>query len=238
MSPLRSRRTPPFRPPIAFAHRGASAYAPENTLEAFALALRIGATGIESDVWLSSDGVPVLVHDQTIRRPGRRIDVTRTTAVELAGYGVPSLAELYRTCGSWFELSLDIEHPAVAAPMVAVAQAAGAAGRLWACHDDLQLLVGLRSVGAAVRLVCSTRPRRIPEGVDQRIERLATLGIDGLNMHWRDWTEARVSRCHAAGIAAFGWDAQAPDSIARLIGSGIDAVYSDYPDRLATALGS
>jgi glycerophosphoryl diester phosphodiesterase len=233
---LRSHRSPPFRPPIAFAHRGASAYAPENTIEAFTLALRVGATGIESDIWLSSDGIPVLVHDRTVRRPGRRIDVTRTTAEGLAAYGVPTLAELYRTCGTWFELSLDVEHPAVAAPMVAVAQAAGAAGRLWACHDDLQLLVGLRSVGAAVRLVCSTRPRRIPEGVDRRIERLGALGIDVLNMHWRDWTADRVARCHGVGIAAFGWDAQEPDQIARLIGWGIDAVYSDYPDRIVAAL--
>ena len=43
-------------PPYAFAHRGARAHAPENTLEAFTLALRLGATGLESDVWLTADG--------------------------------------------------------------------------------------------------------------------------------------------------------------------------------------
>ena len=46
--------------PIGFAHRGASAHAPENTLEAFELAVRLGAGGLESDVWLTADGVPVL----------------------------------------------------------------------------------------------------------------------------------------------------------------------------------
>lgn len=51
-----------------FAHRGASGYAPENTLEAFALAIRQGADGIELDVQLSSDGVPVVIHDETIDR--------------------------------------------------------------------------------------------------------------------------------------------------------------------------
>ena len=54
-------------PPIAFAHRGAKAHAPENTIEAFTLALRLGATGLESDVWLTSDGVPVLDHDGVVR---------------------------------------------------------------------------------------------------------------------------------------------------------------------------
>src|SRR4051794_27300736 len=54
--------------PIAFGHRGARAHAPENTLEAFELALRLGANGLESDVWLTADGVPVLDHDGVLRR--------------------------------------------------------------------------------------------------------------------------------------------------------------------------
>ncbi|MGH2684656.1 MAG: glycerophosphodiester phosphodiesterase, partial [Actinomycetota bacterium] len=60
-------------PPIAFAHRGARAHAPENTLEAFQLALRLGATGLESDVWITADGEAVLDHDGLVgRRPRRR----------------------------------------------------------------------------------------------------------------------------------------------------------------------
>ncbi len=48
------------------------AHAPENTLEAFQLGLRLGATGLESDVWLTADGVPVLDHDGEVRQPGLR----------------------------------------------------------------------------------------------------------------------------------------------------------------------
>ena len=66
-------RLPSLRPPIGFAHRGAKANAPENTIEAFELAVRLGATGIESDVWMTSDGVAVLDHDGVVgRRPRRR----------------------------------------------------------------------------------------------------------------------------------------------------------------------
>ncbi|MBV8234977.1 MAG: glycerophosphodiester phosphodiesterase, partial [Acidimicrobiia bacterium] len=65
-----------LHPPIAFAHRGASAHAPENTLEAFRLALRLGATGLESDVWLTADGTPVLDHGGRVRQGMR----TRTIA--------------------------------------------------------------------------------------------------------------------------------------------------------------
>lgn len=53
-----------------FAHRGASAYAPENTLAAFDLAQRLGADGIELDVQLTKDGEVVVIHDETIDRTG------------------------------------------------------------------------------------------------------------------------------------------------------------------------
>jgi glycerophosphoryl diester phosphodiesterase len=225
---------------IAFAHRGASAYAPGNTLEAFRLAVEQGATGLESDAWLAADGVVVLVHDRTIRPPGRRIDVTRTPSADLAAHGVPTLAALYAELeaigGGDVQLSLDLEHPAVALPTIEAAERAGAAGRLWACHDDLGLLAGLRARSTEVRLVCSTRPRRVEGGVPALIDRLAALRVDGLNMHWRDWTPDLAERCHGAGLAAFGWDAQERASMDRLLALGIDGIYSDAPDRLVAAV--
>ncbi|MCB1039054.1 MAG: glycerophosphodiester phosphodiesterase, partial [Acidimicrobiales bacterium] len=63
MSPLLPSR---LDPPLGFAHRGARAHARENTLEAFSLALRLGATALESDVWLTADGIPVLDHDGVV----------------------------------------------------------------------------------------------------------------------------------------------------------------------------
>jgi glycerophosphoryl diester phosphodiesterase len=221
--------------PILFAHRGASGYLPENTLEAFELALRQGATGLESDAWLSADGIPVLVHDRTIRPPGRRIDVTRRRADELAEYGVPRLAELYTALGTDFELSLDLEHAAVARPALEVASAVGAAGRLWACHEDPDVLADLRSRSGDVRLVCTTGPQPIRDWLPTLLERLVAIPVDCLNMRWSVWTAGRVERVHAAGLLAFGWDAQTPASVSRLVELGIDALYADHPDRLVAA---
>lgn len=53
---------------INFAHRGASGYRPENTMLAFEHAIELGATGIETDVQLTADGVPVLIHDESLLR--------------------------------------------------------------------------------------------------------------------------------------------------------------------------
>ncbi|MBS4899245.1 MAG: glycerophosphodiester phosphodiesterase [Clostridiales bacterium] len=51
-----------------FAHRGASGYAPENTMQAFRMAVEMGAEGIECDIQLTKDGIPVIIHDETIDR--------------------------------------------------------------------------------------------------------------------------------------------------------------------------
>ena len=83
-------------PPITFAHRGARADAPENTLVAFRLALELGARGLESDARLSADGQVVLVHGPTAHQGWRRLKVAQATAEQLAGLEVPRLADLYR----------------------------------------------------------------------------------------------------------------------------------------------
>src|SRR5688500_3211069 len=111
---------PLLRPPIGFAHRGARAHAPENTLEAFQLARKLGATGLESDVWLTADGIPVLDHDGKVRRRS----IGRFARADLPEH-IPTLAELWGTCGTDFHLSLDVKDPEAAGPVLTVARDAG-----------------------------------------------------------------------------------------------------------------
>src|SRR5437660_10346764 len=112
------------RPPILFAHRGARAHAPENTLESFRTGLAMGATGLESDVWLSADGVAVLDHDGVVKGGMRRRPVAAVERRDLPAH-IPTLADLYAECGTAFQLSLDIKDPAAAKGVVDVARAAG-----------------------------------------------------------------------------------------------------------------
>ncbi|MDQ1437971.1 MAG: glycerophosphoryl diester phosphodiesterase [Acidimicrobiaceae bacterium] len=226
-----------LRPPIGFAHRGARAHAPENTIESFRLALKLGATGLESDVWVTSDGVPVLDHDGVVGGRLRRRSIADVARADLAAH-VPTLEALYAECGTRFELSLDVKDPAAAPAVLAVARAAGgdAVRRLWLCHPDWEQVVRWRALDSDVRLVDSTRIRRIKEGPERRAANLAAAGVDAVNMHASDWTLGLTTLFHRFDRLAFAWDAQFARVLASVLAMGVDAVYSDHVDVMMEAL--
>lgn len=226
-----------LRPPIGFAHRGGKAHAAENTLDAFRLALRLGATGLESDVWLTADGIAVLDHDGVVRAGLRRIPINAMSRADLPAR-IPSLDDLYATCGADFHLSLDVKDAAAATAVIAAARAAsaGAVSRLWLCHDDLELLASWRTQSGDVRLVDSTRLRKITEGPERRAATLADLEIDAVNMHATDWSRGLTTLFHRFERLAFAWDAQFDRVLLSLVQMGCDALYSDHVDRMVEVL--
>ena len=227
-----------IRPPIAFAHRGARAQAPENSLEAFRLGLELGAAGLESDVWLTADGVPVLDHDGVVRSGLRRRSFAELARRDLPAH-VVALEELYQALGSDFELSLDVKDPAAAQTVVAVAnEVDDASGRLWLCHPDWNLVAAWRGLSDDVHLVDSTRMRRIKEGPERRAARLADAGIEAVNLHHTDWTGGLVTLFHRFGRYAFGWDCQHERVLAAMVRMGIDGMYSDHVERMVAVLRS
>jgi glycerophosphoryl diester phosphodiesterase len=225
-------------PPITFAHRGGRAHALDNTIDAFRLALRLGASGLESDVWLTADGVPVLDHDGKVKVGLRSRPITSLDRSALPAH-VPTLEELYAECGTAFELSLDVKDPAAARPTAAVARAAGGAAveRLWLCHPDWERLVGWREDLADARLVDSTKLAAMRQGPERRAAQLSAAGIDAVNMHYGDWTGGLTTLFHRFGRLAFGWDAQHERVLRRLVRMGIDGVYSDHVDRMVDVIG-
>ena len=220
--------------PVLFAHRGGMAHAQENTLDAFRLAIRLGATGLESDVWPTSDGVPVLTHHGRVGPFYRRRAVT-STAAELLPVTLPSLEDLYRAVGTGCQVSLDVMDPAVTAQVVAVASRhPGALGRLWLCHPDWETLASWRELHPRIRLVDSTRLERIEEGPERRAAHLSAARIDAINLHQSEWTGGLTTLFHRFGLACLGWDAQHERQLDHLFRMGIDGVYSDHVDRMVT----
>jgi len=120
--------------PLIIAHRGASAYAPENTFAAFSEAISCGADGVEFDVRLARDGVPVVFHDEDLRRiAGRTEKIDELTSAELAAVDA----------GTWFNRSFPKRaHPAFADE------------RIRTLADTLELISGIRG-RIYVELKCS-----------------------------------------------------------------------------------
>ena len=123
---------------ITFAHRGARLVEPENTIPAFRVALDQGATGIETDVWLSADGEVVCAHDPFVSRGlRRRKTLAASTAASSATLGIPRFADVYEELGTEFECSVDVKTADAADGLVEVARAYDALERLWVCSPDV-----------------------------------------------------------------------------------------------------
>ncbi|MEY2471717.1 MAG: glycerophosphoryl diester phosphodiesterase [Actinomycetota bacterium] len=149
---------------------------------------------------------------------------------------MPTLAELYESVGTDLPLSLDVKDPDAVVRTLQVADSYGATERLWLCHHDWELVATWREQSDSVKLVDSTRLRRISEGPERRAATLQKVGIDALNMHWTDWNAGLVTLLHRFERFAFAWDAQQPRALALSFAYGMDGVYSDHVDRLVEAL--
>jgi glycerophosphoryl diester phosphodiesterase len=223
-------------PPIAFARRGARADAPENTIEAFTLALRLGATGLASEVWVTADGEPVLDRDGLVRKGVRRRPISELARTDLPP-GLPTLAEVYDECGDGVEVHLEVRDPAAVQPAIAVARAAGdAVGHLWLASQDWEEAASWRAFSPDVKLVDATRRNRLKEGSERRAASIADAGLDAVSMHWSEWSGGMVTLFHRFGRCALGFDAQHRRQLDALLATGIDGVFSDHVERMADAL--
>ncbi len=218
-------------PAILFAHRGAKAHAQENTIEAFELALEMGATGLETDIWLTSDGIPVLDHDGVAGSLLRRRSISKMKRSELPEH-IPSLEEFYDAIDATVPLSIDVKDSAAFDAIVQVARSANKEELVWLCHPSYAELQKHRQDTSA-KLICSTRLSKLNDGLERHAQRLRDAEIDGLNMHHSDWSAGAIATLHRFERLTLGWDAQFERQIAKLIDYGIDGVFSDHVDRMA-----
>jgi glycerophosphoryl diester phosphodiesterase len=233
---------------LVIAHRGASAYAPENTLPAFELALRQGADMLELDVQRSADGVLVVFHDDTTERwDGRRRLATACTLAELRALdiGGARVATLAEVCAFARErdvrLNVEIKGLGIGALVAHMLR-----------DERVEDLVLISSFEAgALREVAAASPR-LPRAYlmgndtyrpDVRLREAwpfaALRRLDVAAWHpSRDlplltWLIPRVRR---AGYAVNVWTVDDVAAMRRLIALGVDGIITDVPDVLRGVL--
>ncbi len=228
-----------------WAHRGASRYAPENTLPAFARALELGAEGVEFDVQLTADGTPVVIHDETLDRTtdatGRVVAHTldqlrRVEAADgMRGFGgvrVPTLAEaLELLVPAGVEINIELKnsvepYPGLEEQVLAAVASYDIAERVVLSSFNHYSLKRLQALGATSQLcVLYSDPLYKPWRYAAR------LGVGAIHPPAR-FVLGRgfVRRARAAGIAVRPWVVNGERKLARMVTWGVDAVFTDVPD--------
>ena len=245
--------------PLIIGHRGASAVAPENTTAAFREALAVGVDGIEFDVRLTRDGVPVVIHDSTLRRTGglshrvadlawaeiSKIDVGSWFAKTFANETVPSLAELFTLFQSnnstlYLEMKCDSaagQRPLAEACVMAIEEHSLRERVVVECFQ-LPALKILKEIDPDIKTVALFEPSFTNPSVlsDQRIINQATdVSAAALALHHRLARESLVQKAKAVGLHVAVWTVDDPAWIERARTIGIDALITNNPETMIRA---
>ena len=206
-------------------------------MAAFRLAVKLGATGFESDVWLTNDGVAVLDHDGWVGPRWRRRPIADTVCTALPKH-IPTLAEL-ADLAQVHQLALSLDIKDVAAYDVVARTLADVSsdlvGRSFICCEDFALLQTIAPRLRSLQLIDSSRLASMKTGPERRLADLSNLGVVGLNMHHTDWNGGLVTLAHRFNRLAFAWDAQFEYQLTTTLLMGIDGLYSDWVDRMVDA---
>jgi glycerophosphoryl diester phosphodiesterase len=238
---------------LIIGHRGASAVAPENTMAAFREALAVGADGVEFDVRLTRDGVPVVIHDSTLRRTGglpdrvadltwaeiSKVDVGSWFAGKFANETVPSLAELFKLFQSnnstlYLEMKPDspAEYRSLAEACVKAVDEHSLKPRVVIECFQLPALKILREIDPDIKTVALFEPSFANPSVlsDQRIINQAMdIGAAALALHHRLARGSLVQKAKAARLHVAVWTVDDPAWIERARAIGIDALITNNP---------
>ncbi|MDT4898411.1 MAG: glycerophosphoryl diester phosphodiesterase [Acidobacteriota bacterium] len=248
--------------PLIIGHRGAAAVTPENTLVSFERALADGADGIEFDVRLAGDGVPVVIHDPTLRR-------TALKSGRIASFSSTELSEM--DAGTWFNLRYPARaHPlyaeatiptlaavfaslrksdallyvemkcgardrsALAAEVVNLVRAHRIAARVRVESFDLAAITEIKRLDANLRTAAlfDRRLSRPAPSARKMIERAILCGAEEIALHHSLATRRTVAEATLRGLETVVWTADNPAWIARAIKLGVRAIITNDPARL------
>ena len=221
-----------MREPLIIGHRGASAVAPENTLTAFRSATLAGADGIEFDVRLSGDGVPVIIHDDTLYRTHRLRDrVADLSAAELDELGVPSLRELFELMSD-NELLLCLEIKGSSAELAErccglVREFSFEERTIVECFDlNVLKLVELKTAALFDSRIYTDQ---------SLIDRALEVGASVLALHHRLAKAPLIERAKLAGLRVVVWTVDELAWVARARSLGIEALITNDPAKMIAA---
>ncbi len=234
---------------MIIAHRGASAYAPENTVAAFDLALQLGCRHLELDIDFTSDGHIVVMHDDTVDRTTngtgpvgshtlaelRALDAGSWFGTQFAGERIPTFAEVLERYQGRVHIHTEIK---------------GRAAHLAPCTADVVRQYGMTD---HVTVTSFQKPRleeirayapELPTGwlvsevSDVTITQARELGLTQICPRAHTATPALVRHLHAEGFVVRAWGVADEVLMRHVVEAGADGMTVNFPDRLLAYLKS
>lgn len=227
------------------AHRGASAYAPENTIPAFDLALEMGADAIETDVRATHDGVLVLCHDAAVDRVSdgtgavaslsydelQRLDFGGGRAARYAGTRIMSAQDFLQRYGWRCPLALEIKADGVYRPLAEMVVAAGLLGDVVFTSFEPAWLESLRALLPEAQIGYLARSFE-----DAVIGQALARGLQQICPPARALDAAQVKKAHEAGLVVRAWGIASDEDQNLALDAGVDGMTTNWPDRLVARL--
>ncbi len=236
------------------AHRGASAYAPENTLAAFELAVEQGADLLELDVHLSADDQPVIIHDETLERTttgaGRvrdftlpalkRLDAGSWRGARFRGQRLQSLQEVLERFRDRIGFAVELKagsgvYPGIEGRVVSLLEVYDVVDRSIVLSFDHPALAVVRArnpdVGRVALIDAGAEP--VPEKITAGVPEGATA----VGLAARLVTRQRVRAVREAGLDVYVWTVNEPAVMDALIEWNVTGIITDAPDLLRSRPG-
>ncbi|MFF4418532.1 glycerophosphodiester phosphodiesterase [Streptosporangium sp. NPDC001559] len=231
--------------PLAFAHRGGAAEGRENTHAAFARAVELGYTYLETDAHATSDGVLLAFHDHTLDRVtdrrGRIAELPYRLVRQARIDGVDEIPLMDDLLGYWPQarFNIDVKESSAIAPLAEAIRRTGAYDRVClTSFSDERLARARAAVGRPVcsslgpRGVAALRAAAATSGYGRLLARLARAGVPCAQVPLgfrglRVTTPALVRTAHALGMQIHVWTVNDPREMERLLDLGVDGVMTD-----------
>lgn len=221
---------------LVVAHRGASAYEVENSLAAFRMARDMGADGVELDIHVTADGVPIVHHDPVaLGRAIAAVTHDELSAHRLAnGEAIPTLAEALEVMGAGFEVFVEVKHlPAEHdAPLLSVLDAGPDPSRYRVHSFDHRIIRRLRE--ARPTLPCGVL------AVARAVRPFVLLDDADAEVLWQQegLIDAQlVTQMHEHGRRVFAWTVDDPERMHQLLDVDVDALCGNTPDVARSVVG-
>jgi glycerophosphoryl diester phosphodiesterase len=229
---------------INYAHRGASEYAPENTMTAFCLGLEMGANGIETDIQMTHDGVAVLFHDDNLKRVtgvDAKLGEKTLAQLELIDFGAHIRGAKYKgesivTLSDFMKyfarrplhLALELKGPGTERATIEAVEAAGCRARTILTSFEFGYLEIARRLDSGIALSYLTE-QITPEVLD----RLSAAGIGQICPRAGSFTKDDVAFAKSRGFSVRAWAVADETLMLSCLEAGVDGMTVNFPDRLS-----